>query len=377
MSTKCKKKILVFSSSLAGGGAEKHLLRILPYLQNHYEITLALCRNSGELVKDLPKNTSVIELGKGRALKSLLPLISYLNKNKPDLVFSIQDHANAIAIMARYLAFDKQTKLCCSVQNNFSESKKTTPFLRGKILYFLLPWLYRYPDWIITCSEGLKENLKHQLKQPIKIQTIYNASFEQTISTLKPPPCNEPWLENPSIPVIISCGRLVPQKNYPLLISAFKELLESQEARLIIVGNGQEKQNLETLVAELRISDNVKFLPFTNNHYQLMSRASIFVLPSLWEGFGNILVEAMACEVPVIATNCDFGPSEIIEHDKDGLLIESNNKQELKNAMLRLLNDKKLREQLITAAKEKCQHFSSEQIAQEHITLFDSLLCQR
>lgn len=370
-----KKKLLIFTSSLAGGGAEKHLLRILPYLQEHYQTTLALCRHDGELAKEISPATSIIELGKGRCLKALIPLIIYLKKHQPDLVFSVQDHANAIAIIANYLSFNNKTKVICSIQNNFSISRKTTTLLRGKILYSLLPFLYPYASSLIACSNGLKTNILQNVKiSSSKVTTIYNAAYEPIFEKLKDDPCDEPWLNDRTLPVIISCGRLVPQKNYSLLLHAFKDLIKSVKARLIIVGNGPEKAVLEKIALNLDLIDKVKFIPFTMNHYQLMGCASIFVLPSRWEGFGNVIVEAMACEVPVISSDCSFGPNEIIDNNKDGLLFENNNQKDLTQKMAELLNNQSLRQKLIQNAKEKCKLFSSENIAAQHLSLFDSLL---
>jgi glycosyltransferase involved in cell wall biosynthesis len=140
-------------------------------------------------------------------------------------------------------------------------------------------------------------------------------------------------------PVILAVGRLTLQKDFPTLIRAFARLRARRSARLVILGEGELRDELEALVAELGLTADVALPGFVDNPFSWMRGSALFVLSSAWEGFGNVLVEAMACGTPVVSTDCPSGPAEILENGKWGRLAAVGDAEALARAIAEALDD--------------------------------------
>ena len=151
-------------------------------------------------------------------------------------------------------------------------------------------------------------------------------------------PLDHPWFGPDQPPVILGVGRLHPQKDYPTLLRAFAKLRAQRQARLVIIGEGGERPALESLAAELGVDGDVDLPGFTRNPYRFMGRAAIVALSSRWEGSPNILVEAMACGTPVVATDCPSGPAETLENGRYGRLVPMGDPAALADALGRTLD---------------------------------------
>jgi glycosyltransferase involved in cell wall biosynthesis len=166
---------------------------------------------------------------------------------------------------------------------------------------------------------------------------------------------------------------LVKQKGFSHLIDAFVLLRKVIPAHLWIIGEGELRQELEAKVACLGLGNCVRLLGFQSNPYKFMAAADVFALSSLWEGFGNVIVEAMACGVPVVASDCLHGPAEIITNGVNGLLVPPSDDQALSRAMLRVLTDQALRERLSANGRARAEDFQARTIASAYERLFLSL----
>ena len=151
---------------------------------------------------------------------------------------------------------------------------------------------------------------------------------------------------------------MVKCKDYPNIFRAFSLILQKEPARLVILGRGPEKEKLIQLADKLDLSKNIAFLGFQKNPYKYMKKASVFVLSSLQEGFGNVIIEAMACGTPVVSTNCPAGPDEIIENGKNGILVSVGDYKELAKAIQKVLNSPFLRKKFSDEGKNRAQDFS-------------------
>jgi glycosyltransferase involved in cell wall biosynthesis len=174
-------------------------------------------------------------------------------------------------------------------------------------------------------------------------------------------------------PVIIACGRLTYPKNYQLLLEAFARTQKQINSRLLILGQGEERTSLGELTHKLEIQDKVIFLGFQKNPFKYMAISDIFVLSSRWEGFPNVILEAMACGVPVISTRCPYGPDEVITDGINGILVPVGDKDVMADAIIRLLKDKKLREQLIMGGTKRAEDFRIEKMVAEYEMMINSL----
>jgi len=369
-----KREILFVIPSLAGGGAERILILLLKYLdRSRFKPVLVVFNTENAYKQDLPSDVPVVCLKKKNRFDFFRLVRSFsriIRKEKPSLIFSFLTYTNYLTILARNLV-DLRIPLLLSEHNNLNWSLKNQKFKRIKKI--LIRNLYPKATGIICVSRGVKENFITNYKIPEnKCFVIYNMVDIERIKKLVNEEINHPWFKE-NIPVIITCGRLTVQKNYPLLLRAMSLALKKVNTRLLILGKGEDRSKLERYVKELGISHNVEFLGFQSNPFKYMSRATIFVLSSLWEGFGNVIIEAMACSVPVISTRCPFGPEEIITNGVNGLLVPVGDANALTNAILRLLKNESLRRRLAKAGRKRAEDFRVEKIVAEYERLFEEV----
>lgn len=202
-----------------------------------------------------------------------------------------------------------------------------------------------------------------------KCRIIYNPIDISRIEKLAREDVRHAWFQE-NIPIVISCGRLTTQKNYPFLFRALKLALQEVDIRLVILGQGEECEKIIAYAAELGISKQVAFLGFQENPFKYITRAAVFVLSSSWEGFAMVLLEAMACGAAVIATDCPFGSKEVINHNSNGILVTIDDEAALKNAIISVVGDRDLRERLASMGKIRAEDFKAETITKEYEKVF-------
>ena len=202
------------------------------------------------------------------------------------------------------------------------------------------------------------------------IQTIYNPVVTADLLNQAQAPIEHPWFAAGEPPVILGVGRLHPQKDFATLIRAFAIVRQKRPARLLILGGEPaEKQKLEALIHELQLEQDAQLFGFTDNPYAFMARAAVFALSSRYEGFGNVLVEAMATGTPVVSTDCESGPAEILENGKYGILVPVSNPGALAEALLATL-EKSLDLDIL---QKRAQEFTNEKIAAQYLHLINQL----
>lgn len=325
--------------SLEFGGAEKMVINLANYFcKKNIKVDLILMQKNGIFLKTISNDIKIINLKSKRALYSIFPLIKYLKNNKPNFLISTLNHINIISLIS-ILFSQVKTKIIIRSVNTFSENLKSLPKTKRIIQKFLASILYRFADDIISNSEKSADNLAKTLKlNRKKIKTIYNPTITSEIYKKMEERISHPWLNDKYI-TIIGVGRLQKVKNFINLIKAIKIINNKIDVKLIILGEGPERKNLENLVKQLNLEKSVDLLGFTENPYTFMYRANIFVLSSNSEGLPNVLIEAMACGTPVVSTNCPSGPSEILDGGKYGKLVPVNNPEALAKAIIETLEN--------------------------------------
>jgi len=331
-------------------------------LQTGLRVDLVIVQAEGELRPEIPSAARVVDLNKRRALFALKSLIAYLRCEKPVALLASQPHLNALAIIARRLA-QANTRLVISEHVAFEDAAKNSKSLIDRQSALLGRAFYKHTDEIVAVSQGVKDQLVRATHvDPQKVHVIYNpilsASFAQKIKQ----DAQHRWFGE-NIPLIISAGRLTVQKDFATLLRAFAILRNMQAAHLIILGEGEQRSELLTLAHELKIEEHIDLPGFTQNPFGFMRRAQLFVLSSRWEGFGNVLVEALACGLPVVATDCPSGPAEILEHGKYGALTPLGDAPALAAAILQTLKQHPSTETL----KRRAQDFSNETIVPQYL----------
>ncbi|MBI2013517.1 MAG: glycosyltransferase [Candidatus Colwellbacteria bacterium] len=356
-------KVFIFIPSLVGGGAERVSSRIASCLNPElFDTMLVVGKKEGEYVSQLPPTLAVRDLNKKRVRSCIIPLARLFRQEKPDVVISFMHHSNIAVLMAKVLSISK-VKVITAERNVMESAYKG--FRR-----FFLPLtrlLYRFSDASLAGSEGLKKNIMEFLHiSEEKFRVIYNPidfGFIRTKSRERP---NHPWLRSKEHPLVLGVGRLVPQKDFATLIRAFARAKKPKDTRLIILGQGPLREELLGLAKELGIADSVDFPGFQENPYVFFANADVFVLSSIWEGFGNVIPESFALRVPVVSTDCNYGPNEIIENEANGILVPPGDPEVMAKGIERMLNDRKFGTQCAANAQKDAERLSIEKITDQY-----------
>ena len=194
------------------------------------------------------------------------------------------------------------------------------------------------------------------------IEVIYNPTITPELSQKSQESVDHPWFAPGEPPVVLGVGRLEQQKDFPTLIHAFAKVRQMQTAKLVILGSGREEKKLLSLVNELDLSEDVAMLGFVENPYAYMAKSAIFVLSSVWEGFGNVVAEALAAGAPVVSTNCPSGPAEILDNGKYGELVSVGDSQAMAEAILRVLLG-----EIKSVDSDWLEQFKLETVAQKYL----------
>lgn len=315
-------KVAFFLPSLAGGGAERVCVNLAAgFLARGMEVDFVLVKAEGQFLKAVPAGAKVVDLSSSRTLTAFFSLSSYLRQTKPFGLIAAPGHANMVAVWAGMFA-RTATRIIITHHIHPSLSIRNTPKLQERLYPFLLRIFHRWANGIVAVSGGVADDLARLTGIPrTEIVVIYNPIVTDDLDELKNDPVNYPWFETGMPPVILAVGRLTAQKDYSTLLRAFATFRRRRPAKLIILGEGEERVMLQSLARELQIEADVDLLGFTDNPYTFMACSRVFVLSSAWEGFGNVLVEALACGAQVVSTDCPSGPAEILDNGKYGHLV--------------------------------------------------------
>jgi len=362
-----RKKVLVVSTALVCGGAERLTWLILKHIdRERFEPVLVVLSAFDDSYPE-PEGIRVIYLNKGNFLdlpRVIWRLSRVFEEEQPDVVLSMADFANLVSILAKKVSCAKP-KLVLDERSHSSINLRYE-FL-GRFKIWAIPRLYPQADVVVCCSQGVAGDLINRFNIPrTMIKVIQNPADGAYISEMAGEEVEHLWLNSRDMPVIIAAGRLVAQKNYPLMLRAFARVNTGFPCRLIVLGKGREKESLEGLVSRLGLKDMVDFLGFQKNPFKYMARSDIFVLSSLTEGFSSVILEAMTCGIPVISTQCPSGPDELITDGVNGLLVPVDDEKALSEAMLRLLNDRDFAAGLALAGQERSRDFKVEEVISEY-----------
>ena len=363
MNIKNNKDLTIFMPSLGVGGAETVVVRLIKgFVKKGISINLILATNYGELKKEIPREVNIIELKAKRATYSLFQLIQYLRKNKPKKILCHLQRANRLVLMAKLLS-GVNTEVYIVDHTTISTARKNYRLLERLVIYFSYKLLYPKATQIIHVSQGAARDLEIALRlNKGSVKVIYNPVVDEE-EIKKRSEIPHPWLKNNGIPVILAVGRLSEPKGFDILIEAFKFINDSIDVRLIILGEGPLRRSLEEQIKRLKIVDRVYMPGVVNNVYDYMKDANVFVLSSRWEALPTALIEAMACGCPVVSTNCDNGPREILENGKYGRLVPVGDPLKLAYGIIDTLNQKYKNDEIV----ERALYFSVENSVNKYL----------
>jgi len=343
-------KIAFLIADLGRGGAERVGLSLIQgFVARGHQVDLLLMRHFGVFLEKLPPEVRIINLDARRIRNVIRPLTDYLRRERPDAMQVSMWPLPIAAIIARWLA-RVPTRIVLSehsaLSRQYGGSAATMAFLKASTRLF-----YPLADHVVTVSEGSAADLVRLSGLKAKrVTTIHNPIAQPSEAFVPNPAPADAW--PPARYRLLSVGALKPEKNHKLLIESFAELVRDTDASLLILGEGEERPALEALVARLGLQERVRLPGFTFETWSYYATASLFVLASDFEGFGNVLVEALAFGLPIVSTDCDFGPREILEGGKLGSLVPCGSADALAHAMREALIKSVDHERLKAHARE-------------------------
>ncbi len=274
----------------------------------------------------------VTHLNKKNARAMLFPMITLFKKIKPDVVFSAEDHLNAFVLLAAILSGTKA---------KISGSSRVTPFdtypkkffSKGTLLKPLMKAVMHRADALTCVSKDMVEQYQ-TIFDPAPHIDVYNIVDDASSRQRMLEPVDEPWLlMDDGVPILVAAGRLAPWKGFDNLIIAMKVLVKTRQARLLILGDGPSRADLEKMITDNGLEQSVKLTGYVANPLKYYRHADVFVLSSRVEGLPNVLVEAMMCGCTPVSTDCPTGPSEVLQNDKYGYLVPVDDSEAMATAI--------------------------------------------
>lgn len=354
--------VTIFLPTLRGGGTERVMVTLANQLaRRSVELELLLLSGEGVFFDELDPDVAVHLLDVRPSYSSVLGIRGYwryLRRSKPRLVV-ISGHS---AFLVGFLvSLWVPHKIIVVVHNTVSRERRLSSLIAK--------FLYRFAHRIVAVSHGVAKDLSaYSCIELERIQVIYNAvDLTRIDRALQAPPAH-PWLEDPAVPVVVSVGRLIPQKRVDLLLRAIARVRAKRPVRLIQLGDGPLRHELEALAQELGIAEDVCFAGFVKNPYAYLRDASVFALASDFEGFAVVVIEALACGCPVVSTSCPSGPDEILEGGRWGTLVPTGDVEALASALDQTLTAPPPRRH----ARGRAEDFSAEGYARRYLELIDA-----
>lgn len=350
------KQVLIFRPTLADGGADRVTVTVLQHLdRSRFAPSLALVRRTGVLVDEVPRDVPVIDLGAPRLATAVPYLARAIRELRPDVVLCTAGGANVVAVAAHRLAGSK-ARLVLSERNALRRSNLSG--MRIAVELRLKRFAYRRADLVTAVSEGVADDLVELLAlDRRRVQVVYNPLIADDLAVRASEPVAHPWFAEPD-PVLLAVGRLVEAKDYPTMLDVLAAVRRSTAARLIVLGEGPLRGELEARARAMGLGDAVAFLGFDRNPYRYMKRARLLIQSSRAEGLPGTLVQSLACGTPVVATDCDHGPREVVRDGVDGFLVPVGDSGALAARVVELLRDGALRGRLGAAGAEGARRFS-------------------
>lgn len=301
--------IAFITPSLELGGYEKVVVNYANALSDMGHTVTILCGfQRGALIEQLSPKVNLIDF-KARARKYIVPLINYLKNNKVDILYSAFRIYNSIAVLAKKLSRSKV--IIYASQHGFEQSNIILKRLQGLII--------KKADVLITVAEGIVSYESKELGIPIERFIVFNNPVIYSNQEI-PTEVHKWFSENGNIPIICISGRIALDKGKTISVKILSELLRLRKAKMIVLGNGPEKENTINYAKELGIINDIDFLGYVENPMGYVKQCDVFLHTALVEGFGNVIIDALYVDVPVVTTSCS-GPIQIIQNNKYGINI--------------------------------------------------------
>jgi glycosyltransferase involved in cell wall biosynthesis len=373
-------KLLFLLPTFVFGGAERTSLNLLTGIdKNKFRISLVTSRTIFQNFQhiDIEKFIAVEDVGIDvwfsnlkRFMQDTKRTADLLKRENPDLAFGMMHYPSSLLVFANHF-YSIKTKVIASPRGPSTEYLRyfEPKFSRKIYLKGIFTFFCRYADALVVASRGMREEcIKDFHAFPERVKVIPNSVDLEEIR-IKASEGNDLNLP-PEFRIISTLGRLEKEKNLPFLLRAFAALRKKEKAKLLIIGDGTERMNLERLSQDLHIEEDILFVGYQRNPYRFIRMSDIYVHTCLFEGFANAIIEAMACGVPVVALDCNYGPRDIIRQGENGFLVPMDDERALVDAIITLLQDQSLGDDLVRRGHERAMNFSVDDMVKNYEGFF-------
>ena len=334
-----------------------------------YEIDLFVLEEP-ETTGRKPPSYVTVHKGGIRVRSSLSLFVNYLRTHQPDVIVAARVPVLALTALALQL-YNGQCKFIATTHTNWTAEAEHVSLV--KMLYYKLGSIaLQFADRVVAVSEGVAEDISRWSGVTGEdVIVIPNAAWGHSKKVKMQGAPDHPWL-TPSrdYKVIVSVGRFCLQKDFETLLIAFANVIKEKDVRLLIYGDGRERKKLISLANRMGLSESVSFPGYANNVLKEIKAADMFVLSSRWEGFGNVLVEALGAGLPIVSTDCPSGPSEILGNGKYGMLVPVGNPEAMSEAILKSLHCNPDTQSL----KSRAESFTFTQISGQYVSVVDTIV---
>lgn len=305
--------------------------------QRGLPVDLVLARATGPFLGMVPDDVRLVDLRSWRTSSSLPSMLKYLRRECPGALVSSHPHANVNALLSRKLLAGRLPVIALRSTNFSLRHADAGP--KERVAMQMEKRLLPSASAVVAVSSAVADDLRRIAPRTAPLlHVIHDPVVWPDHADQAAMPVTHPWFNGAGPPVILAAGSLVKLKGYAVLLAAFARLAKLRDARLVILGEGPERGRLTQLAERLEIGRLVDFPGFQVNTLAHMAKADLLVLSSTYEALPNTLIEAMACGLPVVSTNCPNGPDEILEGGKWGRLVPVNDSQALAEGILETLD---------------------------------------
>lgn len=336
-----EQRLAVLISFSGAGGVERMVLNLLPAIlrQGIAVDLLAILRQPvPDLVRIEGSGLRLFDLGVGHTTLAVPALVRYLKTERPAALLAAKDRAIRAAVLAKALS-GVETRLVGRLGTNLSAAQEGKPAWQRWLRTQPMRWVYPRVDRVVAVSTGVAEDTVRLTGLPAsRVVVVRNPVITPDMADKAAEPVEHPWFADKTCPLILGAGRLTRQKDFDTLIQAFGQVRARRECRLMVLGEGKLRGDLERRVRELGLETSVALPGHVRNPYAHLAKADLFVLSSRWEGSCNVLTEAMALGTPVVSTDCPSGSAEILGGGRYGPLVPVGDVDQLTDAMLYALD---------------------------------------
>lgn len=319
---KAHPKIAFFLATSGHSGVDRAMQNLIPAIvKRGYPVDLLHVRKHGPNIRESHQNLNIIDLGAKHVYSSFGALVKYLKTEKPEVMLSDKDRVNRTALIARALA-GVPTRLVLSSGTTISIDLTTRGAFERWLQRTSMGKLYPYADNVIVTSRGVADDMAEYtgLSREL-IEVVPSPVINSDLFTKELPIPDHRWYREKSVPVILGVGELSRRKDFETLLRAFAKIRSQRQCRLVLLGKGNKRDELNATAKNLGIDDDFDMPGFVSSPYSYMAHASVLGFTSLWEGLGFVVIEALALGTPVVATDCPSGPREILNNGEYGSLV--------------------------------------------------------